>query len=231
MASENDDGNGINQIGINQTHAQDFHVLVDSQMRDGSTCAHEPYKQPLFSRNHCNQQHDSDQTLRGYKGRVLSTVMEVCCWYGHLCSGRLHHNAGVKTPVCNVAVAAMFVEHPWVGTHESGVNRSVAVTTVTRTSSVLVLAAILFHLPLLLRTQHGLFSWLGMRVTGLRFEEVHSMAPFGPMRAETALSVWVMIDSVFCHTGISHLFHVLVLYKSVSQVQGASDDKRTKLIR
>lgn len=75
----------------------------------------------------------------------------------------------------------------------------------------------------------------GRGVTGLCFEEAHSMTVLGPMREQTARSVWVMIDSLLHYSEalVTNLLHVLVLFSlgvswSVSLVHGFSCAKSGK---
>lgn len=75
----------------------------------------------------------------------------------------------------------------------------------------------------------------GRGVTGLCFEEVHSMTVLGPMREQTVRSVWVMIDSLLDYSEalVMNLLHVLVLFslgvsRSVSLVHGFSCAKSGK---
>lgn len=131
-----------------------------------------------------------------------------------------------NTVVCNAAtvyllLASVFVYCPRAHeTHESGVTRSVAVTPATRTTPVHIIAAFLplRHTHKQTNTPtHSLAPFCCHRtgVTGLCFEEAHSMTTFGPMREETVLSVWVMIDSMLDYSEalvMVNLLHVLVLY-------------------
>lgn len=108
-------------------------------------------------------------------------------------------------------VFTVLVHCPWAGTHESGVTGSLAVTLAT--------TLLLFFLSCRQTEIHthnsAPFFRLRVGVTRQCFEEEHSTVTFRPIRVETVLSVWVMIDSMLDYSQALvtvNLLYVLVPY-------------------